>query len=152
MTDITLRHYHPADWDRLCDIHDTARLDELTLAGCPAAFLSLEQTADSEGLFDGELIVAELDGVVRGFVSFTLDQLGWIYSDPARYRSGVGRALLRYAVANAGPWLELEVLEGNTPAIELYLSEGFTIVEKKAGSLEGNETFKVTGLIMQRRR
>lgn len=152
MSTITFRRYVQSDWPRLCQIHDPARLDELTLAGCPGAYLSLEQTAENEGLFDGELVVAVVESRVRGFVSYTLDQLGWVYADPQCYRSGVGRALVRYAISNAGPLLELEVLEGNTPAIELYLSEGFTVKQRKSGSLEGNSAFKVTGIIMQRRR
>lgn len=152
MTDYCLRPYRPSDWLRLCEIHDPARHDELTLAGVPEAFQSLEDTAESEGLFDGALIVAEAENIVRGFVSYTLDQLGWIYTDPAYSRRGIGRKLVRHTIMNTGPVLELEVLEGNIPAIALYESEGFVEINRKTGSVSGNDGFIVTGLIMQRRR
>jgi len=39
-----LRQYASADWPRRCEIHDSARRDELAAAGLSSAFLALEQT------------------------------------------------------------------------------------------------------------
>jgi ribosomal protein S18 acetylase RimI-like enzyme len=147
---MNIRPYTDADWPRLCEIHDAARLDELRATVGTDAFLTLEQTAENEGLFDDELVVAEVDGVVQGFVAYSPDELAWIYVDPSAYRQGVGRALVKHAVANAGPVMEIEVLEGNTPAIELYLSEGFKVVKRVEGKLEGNEDFAAAGLVLKR--
>ncbi|MEM7739023.1 MAG: N-acetyltransferase [Deinococcota bacterium] len=147
---MNIRPYNNADWPRLCEIHDAARLDELRMTVGTDAFLTLEQTAENEGLFDDELVVAEVDGVVQGFVAYSPDELAWIYVDPSAYRQGVGRALIKHAVANAGPVMEIEVLEGNTPALELYLSEGFKVIKRVEGKLEGNEDFAATGLVLQR--
>ena len=145
-----IRPYQAADWPRLCDIHDASRLDELRLTVGTDAFLSLEQTADNEGLFAGKLYVAEVDGVVQGFVAYDDEELAWLYVDPACYKKGVGRALVRHAVADSKPTMKIELLEGNTPALELYLSEGFKVIERIEGQLEGNEDFAATGLILQR--
>lgn len=57
---MNLRPYSPGDWERLCAIHDAARVHELQASGLADAFLSLEQTAENEGLFDGEVVVAVL--------------------------------------------------------------------------------------------
>ena len=145
-----IRPYQPADWPRLCEIHDIARLDELRLTVGTDAFLTLEQTAENEGLFAGKLYVAELDGVVQGFVAYDDEELGWLYVDPACYKQGVGRALVRHAVSDAKPTMKIELLEGNTPALALYLSEGFKVIERVEGQLEGNEGFAATGVILQR--
>lgn len=146
-----IRTYKSYDWPRLCQIHDAARLDELRLSAGEAAFLSLEQTAETEGLFDGALDVADVNGIVEGFVAYRNDELTWLYVNPARYGQGIGRGLLRHALAHAGPTITAEVLEGNEPALRLYLSEGFRVVERKVGRLEGNESFAAVGYLLERR-
>lgn len=146
-----IRPYQPADWSRICTIHDTARLDELKLTVGTDAFLTLEQTAENEGLFDDKLYVAEVDGTVQGFVAYSDEELAWLYVDPAAYKKGIGRALVRHAVSDSAPTMEIELLEGNAPALALYLSEGFEVTERIEGKLEGNEGFAATGLILQRK-
>ncbi len=54
---MTIRAYLDEDWRRLCAIHDAARRDELAAAGLSAAFLTLEETAENEGPFGGEVLV-----------------------------------------------------------------------------------------------
>ena len=147
---IDIRPYESTDWPRLCEIHDTSRLDELSLTVGENAFLTLEQTAANEGLFDGKLFVAEVDNVVQGFVAYDNEELTWLYVSPNCYRKGVGRALVQQAVADSAPTLKIELLEGNTPALQLYLSEGFKVRERIEGQLEGNESFAAVGLVLVR--
>jgi GNAT superfamily N-acetyltransferase len=147
-----IRPYQAGDWGAISRIHDAARLDELRDSVGVEAFLSLADTAESEGLFDGGLWVAELGGTVAGFVALDDGEVTWLYVDPARYRCGVGRALLRHALAAAGARVETTVLAGNDGALALYLSEGFVILHTKSGSLVGNEAFDATGHIMEWRR
>lgn len=145
-----IRAYTEADWPAIARIHDAARLDELRDSVGVEAFLTLEQTAEGEGLFDGLLWVATVDGEVTGFVAFDDGELTWLYVDPARYRHGVGRALLRHALAESGSnRVETTVLAGNPAALGLYLAEGFAIVETRTGRLAGNEDFEATGHIME---
>lgn len=146
----TIRPYSPDNWPRLCAIHDRARLDELRLPAGEAAFLTLEQTAENEGLFDNRLDVAVVNDDVVGFVAFSNDELTWLYVDPAHYGQGIGRALLRHAIQQAGPVFTTEVLEGNTPALNLYLSEGFRIDKHMSGRLTGNESFAASGYLLSR--
>ena len=146
---VNTRPYQSTDWSRLCEIHDAARLDELSLTVGTEAFLSLEQTAESEGLFDDKLVVAEVDGVVQGFVVYSDAELTWLYVDPQFYKKGVGRSLVRHAIADSTSAMELELLEGNTPALKLYLSEGFKVIKRIEGQLEGNEDFAAVGLVLR---
>lgn len=147
---VRVRPYQAADWSRLCEIHDAARLDELQPTVGTDAFLTLEQTAENEGLFDNQLFVAEVSQRVRGFVAYSEEELTWLYVDPPFYRRGVGRALLQHAVAQAGPDMMIEVLQGNAPALALYLSEGFAVTQRIEGKLAGNESHAAVGLVLKR--
>ena len=144
-----VRAYELGDWDAIARIHDAARMDELRESVGTEAFLTLEQTAANEGLFDGAVWVAEDADVVVGFVAIRGDEVTWLYVDPSRYRQGVGRTLLRHAVATGGR--EVEVLDGNTAALSLYRSEGFEVVETTIGRLAGNESFAATGHLLRKR-
>jgi GNAT superfamily N-acetyltransferase len=145
-----IRRYLPADWTRLCVIHDAARKDELSASGLQDAFLTLEQTAQNEGLFDGEILVYESEGEVSGFVAFADNELNWLYVHPGAYRRGVGRALLRRAIEACGRDMSTEVLVGNESALQLYLSEGFRILKRVDGKLTGNESFAASGYVLAR--
>ena len=145
---ITIRAYQEPDWDAVARIHDSARLDELRASVGVEAFLDLAATYESEGLFDGDVWVAELDGEVAGFIAFSDDEVTWTYVDPGAYRRGVGRALLRHVLGRASAPVELTVLDGNTAAHELYESEGFVLQETRTGALVGNESFTATGHIL----
>lgn len=144
-----IRPYEDRDWPAIARIHDAARLDELRDSVGVAAFLTLAETYEGEGLFADQVRVAELDGTVAGFIAYDDTEVTWLYVDPARYRQGVGRALLRHALAGAGR-MEVTVLAGNPAALALYLAEGFTITETRTGPLVGNEAFTATGHIMHR--
>lgn len=148
---LIIRPYESTDWPQLCRIHDAARLDELRASAGEAAFLTLEQTFENEGLFEGRVDVAVRDAAVLGFIAFNPDELTWLYVDPAHYGQGVGRALLRHAFAHAAPVFATEVLEGNERALGLYLSEGFVVLERVTGRLTGNESFPATGYVLERR-
>ncbi|MEM8718112.1 MAG: GNAT family N-acetyltransferase [Cyanobacteria bacterium P01_G01_bin.39] len=146
---IHLRNYSPEDWDAIAVIHDRARLDELSASVGIEAFLSLEATAENEGLFEGEVWVACDDQVIIGFVAFADDEVTWLYVSPDHYRQGIGKLLLRQAINRCRKTVHTSVLSGNDAALCLYLSEGFEIIETKTGKLNGNESFSATGYILK---
>jgi GNAT superfamily N-acetyltransferase len=148
-----LRPYVPADWPAPARMHDAARRDELAAAKLQDAFLTLEQTAAAEGLFDGDVIVAVDAGhVIHGFAAWHGDELTWLYVDPASYRRGVGRRLLESVIAAVPEPLTTEVLVGNEPALGLYLACGFRIERRVDGRLTGNEAFAASGYVLVRGR
>lgn len=151
---LRVRPYTPSDWPRLCEIHDAARQYELGAAGLSAAFLTLEQTAQGEGLFDGRLVVAEAEagGQVQGFAAFGDHELTWLYVEPTLFRQGIGRTLLRHAIEACDGELTTEVLVGNEAALALYLSEGFVVTQRTDGKLAGHESFAASGYLLQRMR
>ncbi len=88
--------------------------------------------------------------MVAGFIAFTEEELAWLYVDVALSRRGIGRSLLQFALPRARQDAEIEVLAGNTPAISLYTSCGFQIVETLSGHMPGNEAYAVTVHVMRR--
>lgn len=145
---IRIRAYDDRDWNDICRIHDAARLDELHGAGLVDAYLDLAATYENEGLFDGEVWVAELDGRVAGFIAGSRSDEGgeitWIYVDPGLYRRGVGRALVAHFLEGVTGPVELEVLEGNA-ARAFYEALGFALASTTTGRLAGNGDFTATG-------
>jgi putative acetyltransferase len=147
---LSIRPYDSADWPAIADIHDRARWIELELTVGQAAFRTVEQTAEGEGLFDGQLWVAEADGKLAGFVALDGAEITWLYVHPDLARRGVGRALLMHALAQCPGSAETSVLDGNEPALTLYLSEGFRMVETRDGRLAGLEEIPARGHILRR--
>jgi ribosomal protein S18 acetylase RimI-like enzyme len=146
---LNIRPYTTADWERVCQIHDAARRDELAAAGLAAAFLTLEQTAENEGFHDYTIRVAEVDGKVVGFVAFTPEELAWLYVDPAAYGKGIGTSLILSALReNAAP-MTAEVLDGNAAAIAVYRKAGFEVIGTEQGQMPGNEKFRVSVTVLK---
>lgn len=146
---MNIRPYREQDWPRLCEIHDRARRDELHAASLADAFVPLVVAAEREELFGYELQVAELDGVVVGFVAYSEDEIAWLYVDPGCYRRGVGKALVAAArQAMRGP-ISVEVLKGNRPALQMYQACGFVEVATRHGRMPGNEAYAVTVHVLE---
>ncbi|MDB9524786.1 GNAT family N-acetyltransferase [Oscillatoria sp. CS-180] len=85
-------------------------------------------------------------------VGYSDTELTWLYVNPQIYKQGFGRALVRHAIADSTSAMELEVLEGNTPALKLYLTEDFKVVKRSEGRLVGNEAFTAVGLVLRHER
>ncbi|MEK8031597.1 GNAT family N-acetyltransferase [Ideonella sp. DXS29W] len=144
-----IRSYTAGDWDRVCQIHDAARRDELAASGLDAAYLNLEQTAENEGFLEYAIRVAEVAGRVVGFVAFTDDELAWLYVDPAAYGQGIGTSLIQAALLEVKAPMTAEVLDGNHAAIAVYRKAGFEIVGHERGVMPGNEGFRVSVTVLR---
>ena len=125
-----IRPLQEQDWADLLRVHDAARPDELDGSCDPRAFVPLAEDPEIEELKKSRIWVAETDGRVVGFTAVDGGYLGWLYVDPNFYGRGIGRALLQHALQEQGGKSWTIVLEGNTPALNLYRSEGFEIVDR----------------------
>ena len=90
-----------------------------------------------QDVFRGDLWVAEAMGGALGFVACVATDISWLYVDPSHFRKGVGRALLRHAVAHCGAIAHSTVLADNVACLALMASEGFV--------LSGRETLAIPG-------
>lgn len=134
---IKIRPFEEADWKAVAAIHDAARPDELRGSCDPRAFVPLEEDPEVEELKACDILVAEKDGEVIGFSGVNGAYLGWLYVHPRYYGQGVGRGLLRAALNQLSGTGWTIVLEGNQPALNIYQSEGFRIVDRFASDNAG---------------
>ncbi|HEP1836306.1 TPA: GNAT family N-acetyltransferase [Streptococcus suis] len=148
--EINIRPFIQKDFQRLCQIHDPARQEELDLANLSEAFIPLSIAADREGVFDYQILVAEMEGFVVGFVAFTDDELAWLYVDREYSRHGIGTSLVNVVLKKMHEPISIEVLEGNLPALSFYKKFGFEIVNTETGQMPGNEEFSVTVHILRK--
>ncbi|MFY7864434.1 GNAT family N-acetyltransferase [Roseateles sp.] len=139
-----IRPYTANDWQRVCEIHDAARRDELAAAGLEPAYLTLAEVAEEEGFHDYEIRVAELDGRVLGFTAFSPEELAWLYVDPHCYGRGIGSALVQAVLLETASPMTAEVLHGNAAALATYKKEGFVELGHAHGCMPGNESFAVS--------
>jgi len=127
LNDLHVRNYAQTDWPEARLIHDQARPIELEGSCDPRAFVPLAEDEDDLLEFrQCQKLVACLGDRVVGFIGSSGDEIGWLYVDPTESGKGVGRQLLRKGLAAIKGDATVYVLDGNTRALKLYLSEGFT--------------------------
>jgi ribosomal protein S18 acetylase RimI-like enzyme len=139
----TIRPYDPAtDFERACRLHDRARPLELagSAASGPGGLTPLaKDDVELAGFHASEKFVAEDDvtGRMLGFVGIDGGCVTWLYIHPKHHRRGVGRALLRHALARIGEGAWTITAAANMPAIALYRSEGFAVTKQFEGEIAG---------------
>ena len=80
-----------------------------------------------EQLVEGQVIVAELDGVLAGFAAVVGSELDGLFVEPELWRRGVGAALVREAAHVARRHGTALMVTANPAAHEFYLKCGFSI-------------------------
>lgn len=134
---IQIRDYRPADWAAICRVHDRSRPDELRGSFDARAFIPLADDPEHEYIAQCTMFVAVHGDEVVAFAGIDEPYLAWLYVDPAHYRHGIGRALLRHCVARLGDDAWTQACGHNDAAITLYLSEGFVIESRFIGDNAG---------------
>jgi len=141
LNEFQVRDYKDSDSNRCRDIHDLARPIELQGSCDPRAFVPLANDAKDLAEFQrAKKYVAHDEETIIGFIGVDEGDVGWLYVDPKSARMGIGRALLRHAMMlingrsptllGAAGGIAVYVLNGNTPALRLYRSEGFEAVDQ----------------------
>lgn len=92
----------------------------------PQTFVPIEKDQEVEHFRLCQNQVAITNGQIVGFVGIHEGYLGWLIVHPDQYGKGIGRKLLQtdLKLINGNAWTI--VLAGNTHAIDLYQSEGFS--------------------------
>jgi ribosomal protein S18 acetylase RimI-like enzyme len=134
---LTIRDYRADDWPAICRVHDRSRPDGLRGSYDLRAFTPLAEDPERLYIDACEMFVAQLGDDVVGFAGIDDPYLAWLYVDPAHYRCGVGRALLRHCLARLGDDAWTQACGNNEPALRLYVSEGFVIESRFIGDNAG---------------
>lgn len=131
-----IRKATPADAGRIAELIVTnyrvnfypfLKTDEFFFDELNVLDTAAEYAAGSEAL--AETIVYD-DGIVKGMARVQGDLLDKLYVEPAFQNSGIGAALLTYAVEELGA-RELWALEYNTRGIAFYQRHGFALTGEK---------------------
>lgn len=133
---VHIRSAQSDDRGQCAEIHTKARAQMEYL---PALY-SPKQVRDwmSGVVFKNEtVIVAEEEGSVVGYASYTAELISNLYVLPKFQRRGVGTALLQHVLRDRPNGISLWVFEQNTGAIRFYESNGFETVTRTSG--ENNE-------------
>ncbi len=133
----SIRDYRDSDWEAICRVHDRSRPDELRGSYDPRAFVPLAEDPEAEDIHDCQLFVAIVEGEVVAFAGIDDPYLAWLYVDPAHYRQGIGRALLRHCLRRVGAEGWTVACANNQPALALYRAEGFVEAERFTGTNAG---------------
>jgi ribosomal protein S18 acetylase RimI-like enzyme len=88
-------------------------------------------------LRDQEVLVAERDGAIAGFIAMHADMVQHLYVRPDLLRQGIGSALLGRAKERMPAGFRLWVFQENAPARRFYEAHGLRLVEETDGI--GNE-------------
>jgi len=133
---ILIRDYTEADEAEVISIHDLARPIELKGSCDSRAFVPLRQDpGDLQEFRSCRKLVAQDGKQIVGFIGMGDNEIGWLYVRPDVSRQGVGRSLLNHALGmirqedDTARATSVFVLEANEPAIALYRSAGFELVE-----------------------
>ena len=135
--DVIIRNYRADDWPAVCRVHDRSRPDELRGSFDTRAFIPLAEDPEGEYISACTMFIAQLGDDVAGFAGIDEPYLAWLYVDPAYYRRGIGRALLRHCLARLGEDAWTRACGNNEAALSLYLSEGFVIESRSIGDNAG---------------
>jgi ribosomal protein S18 acetylase RimI-like enzyme len=134
---IVIRDYQPEDWPEVCRVHDRARPDELRGSFDARAFVPLAEDPEGEYIRACTMFVAQRVDEVVGFAGIDDPYLAWLYVDPACYRRGIGRALLRHCLARLSEDAWTRACGNNEAALNLYRSEGFVVESRSIGENAG---------------
>jgi len=135
--DVNIRDYRPDDWPAVCRVHDRSRPDELRGSFDAHAFIPLAEDPEGEYINACTMFIAQHGDDVVGFAGIDEPYLAWLYVDPAHYRRGIGRALLRHCLARLSENAWTQACGNNDAALSLYLSEGFVVESRFTGENAG---------------
>lgn len=149
MSEILLRKYKYSDWESISKIHDEARLDELRGTVDLDVFIPLSTAAFNEGLFNGEIIIAEIENEVAGFIGFNNKTIDWLYVSPKHYKKEIGKTLIEFVLSQVKDEIRIAVLKNNLPALNLYKKMGFKEEGTFKGPMIGAERYEAEGIAMK---
>ena len=91
-------------------------------------------------LRDQDVLVAETNGEIGGFIAMHGDMVEHLYVRPDLLRRGIGSALLRRAKERMPSGFRLWVFQENVPARRFYEHHGLRLVEETDGSRNEERT------------
>lgn len=116
---------------RSSDIETVRKIYEISneSIGLPVKKGHFKSDADKyvlETIHKCENMIYELNGIPAGIISVSADHIEGLFVHPSHSGKGVGKDLLHYFL-NKKKYLQLQVYEKNSRALNFYLKNGFKI-------------------------
>ncbi|APR68793.1 GNAT family N-acetyltransferase [Thalassolituus oleivorans] len=138
---LTIRQYQTSDLAAVLDSWEVAT--RLAHTFMTDEFIAQERKNVAEIYIPNtDTWVAEIDGVVEGFIALIGNEVGAIFLQPNWHGKGVGKALMDQAHALHGD-LEVEVFKENTIGRVFYLRYGFEFLEQKLHEPTGQQVLRL---------
>lgn len=134
-----IREYRSEDLDAVAAIMDQGRRQELANVGLERYAVPFKQAPYFSYFFEANVFVAEIDQKVVGVVSFTADNLGFLYVSRAFQGRGFGGKLLDFALEKMNRPATINVFTKNVAAQTLYQSRGFKLVGRIRDDWDGTQ-------------
>lgn len=136
-----IRKYHVSDLDSVLNAWEAAsRMAHKFLTD---TFLEQERRNIAEiYLPNTETWVAEVDGVVIGFIALMGNEVGAIFLQPDCHGKGIGKALMDKAQELHGN-LEVEVFKENSIGCDFYSKYGFVPLAEKFHEPTGQQLLRL---------
>jgi ribosomal protein S18 acetylase RimI-like enzyme len=155
---IECRPVRPGDIPALADLAQRSWLDAFG-SSVSAEDATEEAASRSEAYFasvleKSSILVAELDGVLAGYVQFDDEELQRLYVETELQGRGIGRALLDAALEHPrlarAPRVHLQVWEENERAVRLYESAGFRRAGTTSFAIGSGEVVEDLVMVLER--
>lgn len=142
-----IREYNKPDWPEIVRLFKAAKQDELKGAVDADQIVGLEDDKVLLKSFrESNIFVAANGHEIIGCVGNNEDLISFLFVDPRHYRKGIASALLKFILSRCkNPWLL--TAKTNAPAISLYKSFGFSIVDEFSGNYNNVKRVKVLKLV-----
>ena len=136
---MVIREYRSEDLNAVVTIMDQGRKQELANVGLERYAVPFKQAPYFSYFFEANVFVAESDQKVVGVVSFTADNLGFLYVSRAFQGRGLGGKLLDFALEKMNRPATINVFTKNVAAQKLYQSRGFKLVGRIRDDWDGTQ-------------
>ena len=146
-----IRKYNTQDWSEIVRLFNAAKPDELKGSVEADQIVGLEHDYVLLNSFrESNIFVAEINQEIIGYVGNHGNLISFLFVDPRYYRKGIGSELLRFIMPYAGKDAWLLTAKSNVPAISLYKSFGFSIVDEFLGNYNDIKRVKVLRLALMK--
>lgn len=141
MMNLTIRQYQTSDLAAVLDSWEVATRLAHTFMTDELIAQERKNVADIY-IPNTDTWVAEIDGVVEGFIALIGNEVGAIFLQPNWHGRGVGKALMDKAQALHGD-LEVEVFKENSIGRAFYQRYGFEFIEQKLHKPTGQQVLRL---------
>lgn len=135
-----IRNYIESDWEKVKQIYDLSKPDEMKGIVDPNEVVSLDKDEKMLQYFKESTIwVYEKEYQLAGFIGLKRNVISWLFVHPDNRRQGIARNLLTRLINECNHPLTLNIVKSNRAAMSLYLKMGFNVSAEFDGEMYGQK-------------